>query len=1502
MNDLTFRGGGSGNFKQTRDSLLTNDTVEVLIGLSEGPIKGPVNGPKSFYADGTQIVSDNGEANFSNFSIDFFPGSDAGDTVTMALGGFASPVAVNTPLAHNVQVTRQGSQTQITAADFRIILNNLSKSDSKGVYADTLSLKFEYKAVSGSTWLPCFTTPPASTTTFNTPDGAQTNWTVNNISNSVASFYGDRPVVQPTAAPTNLAAIGVDNSANVYHWDTGSLTWSQVTTTNGPANSRTFTDYVGNATITRTIFFNQTGTPVANKVGDIWQVGVGQYYMWNGAAWVTPGAYDAAQYQPDPQALANGVWTFTGKVSSATPVNVRVFVPAIGEQYQYRVTKLTTDTTTNQFSVIQWESIEEIKQSGWTFHNLAMTKILGRASDQFTALPQWEQDAEGRIIKVPSNYDPVARTYTGTWDGTYKLAYTNNTAFIFQDFIENTRYGLSSVYPHVVNKWKIYEWGQYCDYPVLKADSTYQPRWTYNDWITQPRDAKEMASYIAATAAALYIDDGNGTVDVMIDKDDAAIALFTPENITPDGFSYTYTDRLTRANEVKVTFVNPLLNGAQDKRLVTNDTDIAAFGRITDDFIAVGCRDVDEALRRARRRLISGMTEKEGVSFTTNRKGKFLSLWNVILISDPDMGRGISGRIHAVTGARSVSLRDAISLEAGFSYQAVFDYPNPAYPGNEVEPFTTVTLNVTNAAGSTTALTFDADLPALLPEYAAFSLQCAGNIGTPKPYRVMALEDDSSNGELVRITAIELNRNKFTYIDTAQDLGTVDYSNFLNQAIDPPTNPQVAVSYRLIGQTQDRVLTLSWDASPSKFVANYEVTWTIDGSPGGSSKTSTLSVDIGGANRGLYNFSIVAVGANGKKSQPVGLIYDVTGSSRVVAPPQNLRLTNGYDATDFSTVDAAFAWDAPAKVDANFSHYLVEVIDGSTVVRSVNVGAHLTWTYDYGSNNTDGLRRTFEVAVSAVDQDGNASPFVTLTATNPPPALTTAVIEENPYVLRLRMTPPPDLDLAGVIVWMTSTTGFTPADGNIVYKDKGNPAIAISPGTTYYFRYAFYDSFGITGLNVSSEQAVTSPKVNFNDIDNLNAQITAAVSAISGDVYTNVALLQTDVSEALRQAGLAGYELVQGALNLQAIKDYVDALTYIKGQPIGVFTLNQVTRTDDLYETSSLLGIKKADKSAFILNTSTVQFDSTGASMASTLNQLNATDATNAANITTESLVRASATTALATTITSLSATVGTNTAAITTEQSVRASADSSLSSSISSVSATVGSLSSSVSTNASAIALATGQLYGTYGIQVRAGNVVTGLTLYSAGGATNFSGIVFDTDYFQIKSSTYPSLTPFLYDATSSTLFLQNVTVRNANIQNASVDTLQIAGNAVSGVVANEVASGTSLTTTSETTDMTFGYTSAGGKIKVDVYGEIGTTTSSAAGAVVKVYIDGVQIGHGNIYCPGSWGGAGVSVPAFGSGFSAGSHTITVTYTKTSGSGACQINRSVIVVTELKR
>lgn len=1075
---------------RTPDSLTTNDTVEVLLALGVGPIKGLRNGPRDQFIDNTPLVSVEGESNFDQFALDFWPGEVTGHVVELALGGASSPVVVQQELNYNVPVTRQGLQTQINAIDVRLVVQRLLKSNDKGTFKNQLDVKIEIKKVSDTTWSPAWLSDPvvpgqinSSTGGGGQPDswwGTSGNLLGRLIGGSDFDFSVDTGAGAPSGVPRQGAGqarkyIDTTDTTGIWSFRTSDQTWVRTPLVPGQVDAE------GRR------FFNTTTTPTSPAKGDLWMPSAGVLYVYNGVAFVTPGEY----YDDPPVVTLNrtGIWSINEKTTSTTAKDLRIFVEAVNEPYQLRLTKLSPDSTDEAFTDVSWESIQEIVRGPIAFDSISTVRVLANASEQLTGVPNISGVYEGRIVKVPTNYDPVARTYTGVWDGTYKLAYTNNTAWVLQDYIENDDYGLSSIYPHTVNKWKFYEFGQWCDEPVARPGGGFRPRWTFNDYIVDQRDGLELAQYIAGSAGARVIDDGNGFVDLIIDRDDdPAVMLFTPENVSPEGFEYTYTDRFARANEVIVEFVSEQLNWGNDKRRIVDQGDIDTYGRITDNFIAVGCTDADEAMARGRRRLINGLTETEMVSFKTNRQGLYLNLWNTILVADPKMGRALTGRIRSQPSSTSVELRDPITLEPGFTYTIDFHG---------------VEATVTGVSGN--ILSFTPAIPGL-PEYANYSVS-SGAVGYPKPYVVMAIEDEGGDGENLVITARELNRNKQTFIDTGTAVEPADYDqiDFLNVA--PPTSATIVPSVSAGGW----FLSVTWDASPSRGVRAYDVEHYVNDTLVNASTVSGLNFEVPNAEDASHLFVIKAVSALNVRSRPAAVGLNLVGVSRVVPAPTNFRvvgatLTSGVWQTDAN--DPVLEWDAVSF--PSFSHYLLNGED---------VGQALRFQDLFGTTRV----KTHEL--KAVNLLGEQSAAVTLSVENKAPAAPTLTVTPTTTGINVRLSPSTDRDVTGAQVIVATSSG---AAGTTFDVAQSAIDIPLPDTATRYVRAAYYDAFGKTGLNWSTEQTGAKQSVTEGDLDTTPpANITAAPVASAVAVIMPDGATVTDLSGSWNSAANAASYLVE---------------------------------------------------------------------------------------------------------------------------------------------------------------------------------------------------------------------------------------------------------------------------------------------------------------------------------------------------------------------------------------
>lgn len=478
--------------------------------------------------------------------------------------------------------------------------------------------------------------------------------------------------------------------------------------------------------------------------------------------------------------------TINGKTTSNYVKDIRWAVSRIEEPYEIRIIKLSEDSGTKVISLINWESIQEIDGKIKSFSNTALAHLTIKASDQFSSVPDFSGIYKCLKIKIPSNYDPINRTYDGIWDGTFKIAWSDNPAWCLYDFIMNNRYGVRAYSDVTLDKWDTYEASQWCDELVSDGRGGKQPRYTFNAVIADARNGKEQAVYMAGLFNAVLIEEATGYLRLKLDKDDKAVFLFSPENVVNGNFSYTFTDPSTRYNDVTVAFTNPELNWETDRRRIYNKDDIAKNGRVTYEFAAVGCIREGEALRRAYYQLLTATSEKVTVSFQTNRAAQVLSNYDVVLIADPNMGYSLTGRIKSVDieDRKKIHLRDSIYLEAGIDYKVVFTASDGIFE-TEIEPI--------SGNGNLYDLIFKEPLPNTIPEKSVFSIYGSKKTGTPKPFRVISIVEEDGGSDVYTITAIEINRVKWEAIDNLEMAFDQEYSG-LPSAVDIPYALDVSFS------------------------------------------------------------------------------------------------------------------------------------------------------------------------------------------------------------------------------------------------------------------------------------------------------------------------------------------------------------------------------------------------------------------------------------------------------------------------------------------------------------------------------------------------------------------------------------------------------------------------------------------------------------------------------------------------------------------------------------
>lgn len=461
----------------------------------------------------------------------------------------------------------------------------------------------------------------------------------------------------------------------------------------------------------------------------------------------------------------------TGKTSSGWAHDFVITLPTVDpdptDDWEIRVTKISPDydpaeTHTKHLAEFQWQSFQSITGGATLTHsNLAMVRVSGKSSDQFNSIPQFTSIVKGLIVKVPNNYNPdmigLGAFSPIAWNGeTLKDSWTNNNALVLYDLATNPRYGLAAHSPSLtVNKADIYAAALYCNESVATRSGEVQKRYTFTAELREVQGGFSTLEYVAGSFDAVIFDDGNGSLRVKVDKWVEPTLLVTPECVTVEHFQYSYTDVTSRVNDITVSFLNPDLGFVEDRRNVNDPELIRKNGRIPFDFVAVGCTNEDEAIRRAMWRMLTANLETCLVSFTTARMGQALEPYEIIWLADPNMGWSLqTGRIE--------------------KYQAPYLYTRDLL---QFDPTTPLTLKIQSYLGLVTAdvfvasrgdnrLSFVGEPPAELLQYLVPEAQFALLDGDHKlmPFRVLAVEAAETGGsELMKVSCSQVSIDKYNH-------------------------------------------------------------------------------------------------------------------------------------------------------------------------------------------------------------------------------------------------------------------------------------------------------------------------------------------------------------------------------------------------------------------------------------------------------------------------------------------------------------------------------------------------------------------------------------------------------------------------------------------------------------------------------------------------------------------------------------------------------------------
>ncbi|WP_338562596.1 TipJ family phage tail tip protein [Acinetobacter sp. KS-LM10] len=572
------------------------------------------------------------------------------------------------------------------------------------------------------------------------------------------------------------------------------------------------------------------------------------------------------QYAIDLQ-TSGGTWTevLNTRISDKTSTNYershRIDLPKSDTGWTIRARRLTPNSTSEYISDKMYvEALTEVIDLKLSYPNTALLGLQYDA-ETFSNVAKVAVDLKGIKLKVPSNYDPIARTYAGMWDGTFKRAYTNNPAWIYYDICTAKRYALGDrLTSAMLDKWSLYRLAQYCDQKVSDGKGGEEPRFTCNVYLQSTEDAYSILTKLAGVFRAISFWDGNSIVcDADIPQD--TYFTYTRANVIDGHFEYVGTRARDRHTVAKVAFDNPLNRYKTEHVYVRDEAAIAKLGVRIAEIDAWGCTSEGQAQRAGLWALKSEQLETRSVSFKVGLDGYIPQPGKVIEIADELFaGRANGGRISKVSAnLRTITIdRDDVVCRAGD--RLVVNGENGKAQARIVSSVSGRNITVTVAFDSVAAQNV--------------WVVDAQDLKTMK-FRVMSISQDEKHQ--FSITALQYESAKYDAIDFGAfiDERPISIINPTTQA--PVTNVVISTENMVQQGLSVATMLIAWEQAQG--ATKYQVEWRKD--DGSWIKLPIIgsnSVEVQGIYSGNYEARVTAISAFDISSLPTySVLTTLTG-------------------------------------------------------------------------------------------------------------------------------------------------------------------------------------------------------------------------------------------------------------------------------------------------------------------------------------------------------------------------------------------------------------------------------------------------------------------------------------------------------------------------------------------------------------------------------------------------------------------------------------------------
>ncbi|WP_192842164.1 host specificity protein J, partial [Escherichia coli] len=572
--------------------------------------------------------------------------------------------------------------------------------------------------------------------------------------------------------------------------------------------------------------------------------------------------------------------TINGKTTSQFLASV-ILANLPPRPFNIRMVRETADSTTDQLqNKTLWSSYTEIIDVKQCYPNTAIVGLQVDAEQFGGQQMTVNYHIRGRIIQVPSNYDPEKRTYSGIWDGSLKPAYSNNPAWCLWDMLTHPRYGMGKRLGAAdVDKWALYAIAQYCDQTVPDGFGGTEPRMTFNAYLSQQRKAWDVLSDFCSAMRCMPVWNGQ-TLTFVQDRPSDVVWPYTNSDVVVDdngvGFRYSFSALKDRHTAVEVNYTDPQNGWQTSTELVEDPEAILRYGRNLLKMDAFGCTSRGQAHRAGLWVIKTGLLETQTVDFTLGSQGLRHTPGDIIEICDNDYaGTLTGGRILSIDAAsRTLTLDREVTLpETGAS-----------------------TVNLINGGGKPVSV-------AITSHPAPDRIQVSTLPDGVETYGVWGLSLPSLRRRLFRCVSIRENTDGTFAITAVQHVpekeAIVDngasfepQSGTLNSVIPPAVQHLTVEVSAADGQY---LAQAKWD-TPRVVVKGVRFSLRLTSGSGEDSRLVTTAITADTEHRfsglplGEYTLTVRAINSYGQQGEPA------TTTFRINAPaaPAGVELTPGY--------------------------------------------------------------------------------------------------------------------------------------------------------------------------------------------------------------------------------------------------------------------------------------------------------------------------------------------------------------------------------------------------------------------------------------------------------------------------------------------------------------------------------------------------------------------------------------------------------------------------------